>query len=248
MALEKANQVGRQAQQHEYAADNHGYTNDLIDNADARRVELRADAVHQPSQSPPPQQGTAHDAGKAHKHLERMVRQHEGELGVEGEEQEDNQRVGECHEERRPGIIPQRSLLLSRLMHLLRGITLIRVQAEAQQHDTTAHLQVESVLVVVDQVHHERHTEACEARIQDIADSSTRCTQRMPTGPIGALAIIPIIIPLKMKSNILIGMCNGISSAKVQNYIETSDSFWINLSFYKEIYDLTMGAAMSTID
>ena len=50
---------------------------------------------------------------------------------------------------------------------------------------------------------------------------SVRCTQSMPTGPIGALAIIPIRIPLKMKSNIFIGICIGISGAKVQIKNET---------------------------
>jgi hypothetical protein len=49
---------------------------------------------------------------------------------------------------------------------------------------------------------------------------SVRWTQRIPTGPIGALAITPINIPLKMKSKIFIGTWNGITPAKLRLYFQ----------------------------
>ena len=45
---------------------------------------------------------------------------------------------------------------------------------------------------------------------------SVRCMQSTPTGPIGADAMMPIRIPLKMKSNMSICIGNCIMSAKLQ--------------------------------
>ena len=102
-----------------------------------------------------------------------MVGQYESELGIHSEEKEDNQRIGEGHEECRPRVIPQRSLLLSALVHFLCRVAFISIEAKAQKHDATTYLQVEAILVVIDQIHHKRHTEAGKACIDDIAHGST---------------------------------------------------------------------------
>ena len=66
-------------------------------------------------------------------------------------------------------------------MHFLRRVTVVGVPSEAEQHHATCYLQVKAILVVVDEVHHERHTEAGNSRIDDVARSSSyACSQSEP--------------------------------------------------------------------
>ena len=102
-----------------------------------------------------------------------MVGQHEGKLGIHGQEQENDQRVRECDEESRPRIVPDGAFLLAGLVHLPRGVTLVGIESETEQHDTSHNLEIEAVLVVVDQIHHERHTKAGNSRIDDVTHRST---------------------------------------------------------------------------
>ena len=110
-----------------------------------------------------------------------MIRQHKGKLSVHSQEEEDDQRIGEGHNKGRPGVIPEGTLLLTRLVHILRWIRTIGVKAEAEQHDTTHNLKVETILVVGDEVHDERHTETSDSCIDNIAYCSTdTCGQTIP--------------------------------------------------------------------
>ena len=176
-------QVRRCSQQHDDRADNHRHANHLINDADAVGVELHTYLIHQPRQAPPPKQRAAHNAGKANEHLKRMVGQHEGKLRIHGQEEEDNQRIRERDQKGRPRVIPQRALLLPRLVHLLRGVGTVGIESESQQHQTTHYLQVEAVLVVIDQVHDERHTETRKSCIEDIADSGSNARSKAIPAP-----------------------------------------------------------------
>ena len=182
LKIKKSYQIGSQSEQHDDATHDDCYANDLINDFDTVCIEFCSDLIHQPCQSPPPQHGACHDACEAHDHLERMIGQHECELGVHGQEEEDDKRIGERDEECRPRVVPQRALLLAALVHLLSGVGVVRVPAEAQQQYATRYLQVEAVLVVGDEIHDERHAVAGKGGIDDVAGSGTdTCSKAEPS-------------------------------------------------------------------
>ena len=177
-----AYKISRRTKQHDDAADDDGHTNDLIDEPYAVFVELRPYFVHQPRQSPPPEQCPAHNAGKADNHLERMVGQYEGKLGIEGQEEENDERIGERHEKGRPRVVPQRALLHAGVAHLPRGIRAVGVEPEAEQQHGTDYLQIKTVLVVVHEIHDERHAVARKAGIDNVADGCAKsCGKPKPS-------------------------------------------------------------------
>ena len=52
----------------------------MVDDLDAIGIKLSTNLIYQPRQAPPPKEGTTHDTGKPHEHLERMIRQAEEKL------------------------------------------------------------------------------------------------------------------------------------------------------------------------
>ena len=102
-----------------------------------------------------------------------MVGQHKRKLGIHGQKQEDDERIRECNQKGRPRVVPQCALLLTALVHFLRGVGMVGVPAEAQQQYATRYLQIESVLIVGDKIHHKRHSEASKCRIDNVAHSGT---------------------------------------------------------------------------
>ncbi len=98
-----------------------------------------------------------------------MMGQHEGKLCKKSHEEENNEWVGEGHQEGCPHIIPIRTAFVARLMDILRRITAPGIDAKDQQHDTADNLQVEAVAVIIDEIHDKGHTETCDSRINNIA-------------------------------------------------------------------------------
>ena len=148
--LEQSYQIGGKSQQHHDTAYYHSHAYYFINQLNAVSVEFRAYLVHQPCQPPPPQQCSAHDAGKTHNHFKRMVGQHKCKLGIHGQEQEYDEWIRERNEKRCPRVVPECALLLAALVHLLSRVGVVCVPAETQQHDATGYLQIETVLVVGD--------------------------------------------------------------------------------------------------
>ena len=69
--------------------------------------------------------------------------------------------------------MPERALPLAALMHVLRRIALEAIYAEHQEQKTSENLQIELVLGIIDNVHHETHSQTREEGIHDIAESGT---------------------------------------------------------------------------
>ena len=145
----------------------------LINNKDAVGIKLAPDLVDEPCETEPPQQRSEHDAQIAHAHLQRHIRHYEGKLGKGGHEEEHDERIGERNEEGGDGIVPERALLLAALMHVLRRIALEAIYAEHQEQKASENLQIELVLGIIDNVHHETHSQTREESIHDIAESGT---------------------------------------------------------------------------
>ena len=136
-------------------------------------IKLAPDLVDEPCETEPPQQRSEHDAQIAHAHLQRHIRHHEGKLGKGGHEEEHDERIGERDEEGGDGIVPERALPLAALMHVLRRIALEAIYAEHQEQKASENLQIELVLGIIDNVHHETHSQTREECIHDIAESGT---------------------------------------------------------------------------
>lgn len=153
--------------------DNHDTSYYLINNKDAVGIKLAPDLVDEPCETEPPQQRSEHDAQIAHAHLQRHIRHYEGKLGKGGHKEEHDERIGERDEEGGDGIVPERALLLAALMHVLRRIALEAIYTEHQEQKTSENLQIELVLGIIDNVHHETHSQTREESIHDIAESGT---------------------------------------------------------------------------
>ena len=95
--LKEGKEVRHGSEEEDDGKDNHHGTDNLIDDADATLVEDGASLVNQPSQSIPPQQGTAYNTGKAHQHLDGTVGNDKGKLGKKTHEKENDKRIGERH-------------------------------------------------------------------------------------------------------------------------------------------------------
>lgn len=153
--------------------DDHDTSYYLINNKDAVGIKLAPNLVDEPCETEPPQQRSEHDAQIAHAHLQRHIRHHEGKLGKGGHKEEHDERIGERDEEGGDGIVPKRALPLAALMHVLRRIALEAIYAEHQEQKASENLQIELVLGIIDNVHHETHSQTREEGIHDIAESGT---------------------------------------------------------------------------
>ena len=104
--LKESHKIRGRTKQHDNTSDNHSHANNLVDDLDAIGIKLSTNLIYQPRQAPPPKEGTTHDTGKPHEHLERMIRQHKRKLCIHRQKEEDNQWIRERDEEGCPCIIP----------------------------------------------------------------------------------------------------------------------------------------------
>src|SRR5574344_2069511 len=101
-----------------------------------------------------------------------MVWFDECKLGKACHKQEDNQGVGEADKESSHTVVHQGATAISTLMDFLRRVRFITINTEHQQHDTATQFEIKHRLQVVDNVHHETHSESCYQCIYDITDGS----------------------------------------------------------------------------
>ena len=92
--------------EHSERKDDDQTANDAINDLNAVHVELGPYFIYQPRQAVPPQQGAGDDAHIAKSHLQGVMRDNEGKLGKTGDEQKDDQRIGEGHQKSCDGIMP----------------------------------------------------------------------------------------------------------------------------------------------
>ena len=145
----------------------------LIDNDNAIGIKLVPNLIDEPGEAEPPQQGSEDDAEVSHSHFYRHIWHHEGKLREGRHEEEHDERIGKRDEEGGDGIMPERALLLAALMHVLRRIAFEAIYAEHQEQKASENLQIELVLGIIDNVHHETHSQTREECIHDIAESGT---------------------------------------------------------------------------
>lgn len=134
----------------------------LIDNDDAVGIKLVPNLVDEPGEAEPPQQGSEDDTEVTHAHFYRHIRHHEGKLREGGHEEEHDERIGECYEERRDAIVHQGTLLVARLVHVLHRVALEAVDSKHEEHQASENLKIELVLGVAHKIHHKTHAQACE--------------------------------------------------------------------------------------
>lgn len=166
-------QIENRAEESDHGEDDDHASYYLIDNDDAVGIKLVPNLVDEPSESEPPQQGSEDDAEIPYSHFYRHIRYDESKLREGGHEEEHDERIGERDEEGGDGIVPERALPLAALMHVLRRIALEAIYAEHQEQKTSENLQIELVLGIIDNVHHETHSQTREEGIHDIAESGT---------------------------------------------------------------------------
>lgn len=166
-------QIENRAEESDHGEDDDHASYYLIDNDDAVGIKLVPNLVDEPGESEPPQQGSEDDAEIPYSHFYRHIRYDESKLREGGHEEEYDERIGERNEEGGDGIVPERALLLAALMHVLRRIALEAIYAEHQEQKASENLQIELVLGIIDNVHHETHSQTREECIHDIAESGT---------------------------------------------------------------------------
>ena len=153
----------------------------LIDNDDAVGIKLVPNLVDEPGESEPPQQGSEDDAEIPYSHFYRHIRYDEGKLREGGHEEEHDERIGECYEERRDAIVHQGTLLVARLVHVLHRIALEAVDSEYEEHQTAENLKIKLVLGVTHKIHHKTHAQACKQSIYNVAECGTHtCYKPIP--------------------------------------------------------------------
>lgn len=167
-------QIEHRAKEHNQREDDHDAAHHTIDDEDAALVELAAHLVYEPRQTKPPQHSTKHYACITYRHLQRTLRHHKGKLSKEKDEEEDDKRIGECHQERREAVVHQRALLrFVAPMNILRRVGAIAVDAKQQQYNTATYLKHKTRTLVAHKIHDKTHTDTRKQRIYKVADTST---------------------------------------------------------------------------
>lgn len=153
----------------------------LIDYDDAVGIKLVPNLVDEPGESEPPQQGSEDDAEIPYSHFYRHIRYDESKLREGGHEEEHDERIGECYEERRDAIVHQGALLVARLVHVLHRVALETVDSEYEEHQTAENLKIELVLGVTHKIHYKTHAQACKQSIYNVAACGTHtCYKPIP--------------------------------------------------------------------
>ena len=110
-----------------------------------------------------------------------MLGYDERELGERRHEEEYYKRIGERDEKCRHAVVYQRALLVAADVYLLSGVGAVTVDAEGKQHNAARYLQDEAVVAVVDEVHHEAHSETCYQGVDKVAHGGAdACYETVP--------------------------------------------------------------------
>lgn len=170
------------AQQHDNGENHYYAAYNLVDEQNAVVVELAPHLVYKPCKPEPPQYGSADDAYVSHAHFNGAVGHNEGELCKQENEKEDDEGVGQRHQECRYGIVHERPFAaLHALVQFLCGVGAVAVYPEYEQEHASADLQKKAVALVVDEIHHETHSKTGEQGVDDVAHRC--CNARNETIP-----------------------------------------------------------------
>lgn len=101
-----------------------------------------------------------------------MIGYYKSKLSKCSHEEENDQRIRQCHKECCKTIVEQRTFVAAYVYSVLR-IAFETVHSEYKKQDTTENLEYEFILLVVDKVHYETHSEACDECVDNIADAGT---------------------------------------------------------------------------
>ena len=97
-----------------------------------------------------------------------------GQLSENGHEQENDERVGEGDEKSSHSIVQIRPLGHATVVHVLHRVRPETDDTEDEQHDASCDLQEETVLSIVDEVHHKTHSQASDHRVDQVAGRGTQ--------------------------------------------------------------------------
>ena len=167
----------------------HDGADGAVETQDAAHTEVLLHAVNHVSQPEPPKHRAAHNGDVAHALPEEVAGYDKGEHVVEGDEEEDNQRVGERNEKRSREVVQQRALFRGYGAQALARVGAEEIQPEDEEHDAADEFHPEEVALVVDKVHHERHAEARDEGVDEIAQCRARAGDEAVVAPLlhGAL-------------------------------------------------------------
>ena len=98
-------EVEHRPEENNHREKNNYGSNHFVDDDDTIDIKPPANLYDKPSQPIPPQQCTQRDAGKANCRLHGARGLHKSKLGESGHEEEDDERIGECYQKSRQGIM-----------------------------------------------------------------------------------------------------------------------------------------------
>ena len=167
-----------EAQQREHEAEQGGQHNQPSDghrhDAYIFFIEVRAHFVDNIGEPHPPCHGSQKHGRIAYHLLCGMIGHHKGETCKQGYEEQHDEGVGKGHEKCRDEVVEQCALVFRRGRHAGLRLAAEHVEPEDEEHGTACKLHLEHVGCIADEVHHERHAQACHQSIQQIADCSPK--------------------------------------------------------------------------
>ena len=109
-----------------------------------------------------------------------MVRNDKCKLGVARHEEKKNKRIWQSDDESRETIVKQWAFV-SAYMNLLGRIAAETVVSESEKQEASEYLQIETVLMIGDEIHHEAHAEASNHCVEDVTTCcSDTCDEAKP--------------------------------------------------------------------
>ena len=116
---------------------------------------------------------TSTNACITHALPEPIAGNNEGEHIKQGDEKENDERVAQRYEKRRKEVMKKRALAVGSRADALSRVCAEHINTEDKEHHTTDEFQEKEIALVIDEVHHKRHTCTRHQRINNIAE---RCS------------------------------------------------------------------------
>lgn len=156
----------------------------MVEAHDAPYSEIASHLVDDVGEPKPPKHCTRNDGQVAQTLSEPVAWDDKRQHVEEGDEKENDKGVRKRDEKSRGEIMHQSAFAVGNGTEAFPWISLEHIDAEDEEHDASEEFEPENVVLVVDEIHDERHSESGHQRIDDVAQCSSCASHDSVVAPL----------------------------------------------------------------
>ena len=153
----------------DHRADEHNHADGSVQHEDASVAEVLFHAVDDVGQPQPPEHGSGDDGKIAHALSKEVAGNDKRQHVEQGDEQKNDERVGKGDEKGCGEVVNQSAFAGRGGAETFSRVGSVHVDTEDEEHDAADEFQPEQILLVVNEVHHQRHAQSGDEGIEDVA-------------------------------------------------------------------------------